>query len=628
MNIAATDNFIEQLFNTVQTGLLLGKAVYDHTGRFADFRIVRCNDIACQLTGYSQEELFAEPVLTINPDTQQNGFFDSWADVLQRGIARRYEHWLQRQQVWLDVSISKWEDYIICSISDITDRKKAAQKQQQQAVTLQNILDNIPVDLWISEAVRDSSGQIIDFKIIEANQQAIRRMGIEDRQVIGSLASQLFPEGLSNGVYERYIDVVEQQQGQQFLLAYNHNQQTIYLSIGLVPHGNDQVISTTLDITSLKLAEKDKERQADLLDRIFDSSLIALALHEPIRNQQGKIIDFCITKMNPMAAKWIKVPADQFCRISTLLPDFYSSIFYQTYVRVLSSGEPERFEASLGKHTYELLASKLGEELLVSANNITRLRQHQRQLEEVNLDLMRSNENLQQFAYVASHDLQEPLRKIQAFGDLLKIQFSTHLNEQGLDMVNRMQTSAARMAALITDLLTYSRISTQRDSFRSISLNHLLHDLIDDLEFTINEYQAQIDVGELPTIQGDQSQLWQLFQNLILNALKFRKATVLPHVRIVCRPAVVSELPKTLNPALPYYLISVSDNGIGFDEKYIDRIFQVFQRLHGRSKYSGTGVGLAICKKVVENHKGAITAHSQPEQGATFDVFLPMRSKD
>ncbi|WP_420150478.1 sensor histidine kinase [Spirosoma sp.] len=245
-----------------------------------------------------------------------------------------------------------------------------------------------------------------------------------------------------------------------------------------------------------------------------------------------------------------------------------------------------------------------------------------------NQSLNRSNENLKQFAYIASHDLQEPLRKVQQFGDLLQDQYSGQLGE-GINYLNRMQSAASRMSTLIRDLLSYSRISTQPEALKPVSLTDVIDLTLTDLELLIQETTARIEVGPLPTVMGDASQLGQLFLNLLSNALKFRKPDQSegpPLIRIQTRRVAAADLPLSVNPirlTQAYHCIDVSDNGVGFDEKYLDRIFQVFQRLHGRNQFSGTGIGLAICEKVVANHGGAITASSQIGTGSTFSVYLP-----
>ncbi|GAB3225777.1 PAS domain S-box protein [Spirosoma arcticum] len=255
-----------------------------------------------------------------------------------------------------------------------------------------------------------------------------------------------------------------------------------------------------------------------------------------------------------------------------------------------------------------------------------RVQQRTQQLSERNGDLQRSNQNLEQFAYVASHDLQEPLRKVQQFGDLLKNQYADGLGE-GVAYLERMQLAAGRMSVLIKDLLSFSRIATGQDNHAAVSLDQILQTAVTDLDLRIQETGAEVAAAPLPTVQGDSSQLGQMFQNLLNNALKFRRVDTPPLIRVTTQTVLVHDLPPTVKPtraAVSYHRIDVMDNGIGFDQKYVDRIFQVFQRLHGKGEYAGTGIGLAICEKVVTNHGGAITARSELGQGATFSVYLPV----
>ncbi|GAB3317250.1 hypothetical protein GCM10027299_08420 [Larkinella ripae] len=273
-------------------------------------------------------------------------------------------------------------------------------------------------------------------------------------------------------------------------------------------------------------------------------------------------------------------------------------------------------------------ATDIHEQKSIEAELERQVQARTHELNESNQDLLRSNENLTRFAYVASHDLQEPLRKIQSFGSLLQGQYAAELGETGLDLISRMQSSASRMSELIKDLLAYSRISTRQRIFDPVSLPDILSKVFEVLELQIHQTHTALTVqDDLPTIHGDASQLGQLFQNLVSNAIKFSRPGIAPQIRITYQKLAASDLPnpiRTSRSAPFFHRISVIDNGIGFDEKYADRIFEVFQRLHGKLAYSGTGVGLAICQKVVENHGGAITAHSQPEQGSTFRVYLPV----
>ncbi|GAB3326972.1 hypothetical protein GCM10027299_26830 [Larkinella ripae] len=287
--------------------------------------------------------------------------------------------------------------------------------------------------------------------------------------------------------------------------------------------------------------------------------------------------------------------------------------------RTWAALERARAETALrqSEERYRLFSSHLDEQV----------RQRTQQLEISVRDLKRSNENLQQFAYIASHDLQEPLRKIQSFSSILQQQFSAQLGEQGTDMLMRMASAGERMSILIRDLLMYSRISTRQQNFGDVSLNAIITKVLNTLDWAIGQRNAQIEVDSLPVVKGDESQLGQLFQNLLSNALKFTPENLPPRIKISCTEQLATDLPQTSRPAHSakrYYQLSVQDQGIGFDPKYLDRIFQVFQRLHGKGEYPGTGVGLAICQRVAENHGGSITASSEPGNGATFRVFLPI----
>jgi PAS domain S-box-containing protein len=238
--------------------------------------------------------------------------------------------------------------------------------------------------------------------------------------------------------------------------------------------------------------------------------------------------------------------------------------------------------------------------------------------------LTQSNRELQDFASVASHDLQEPLRKIQAFGDRLKTKYEGQLSDDGNDYLARMLNAASRMQTLINDLLTFSRVTTKAQPFSKVDLNLIVGDVVSDLEVRIEQTGGSVEVSNLPVIDADPLQMRQLFQNLIANALKFRKPAQPSVVKIFteCNSQIAEGATWALASAETWQ-ISVVDNGIGFDEKYLDRIFTVFQRLHGRNTYEGTGVGLAVCRRIVERHNGSITARSKPGQGSTFIVKLP-----
>lgn len=258
-----------------------------------------------------------------------------------------------------------------------------------------------------------------------------------------------------------------------------------------------------------------------------------------------------------------------------------------------ADGKPEQYVAV----RYEITERKLAEE----------------QLKIYSKKLEISNQELQDFASVAAHDLQEPLRKIQTFSDRVKLKAKDSISPEAYDYLDRVQASAKRMQILINDLLTYSRVTTKANPFSQVSLNKIVNQVKSDLEVRIEQTAGTVNISNLPDIDADPTQMHQLFQNLISNALKFHKPD--------CPPIVT--ISANVNETLCE--IKIADNGIGFEQKYADRIFTIFQRLHGRHEYEGTGIGLAVCRKIIDRHGGRIAAQSELGSGSTFIISLPIK---
>jgi len=329
------------------------------------------------------------------------------------------------------------------------------------------------------------------------------------------------------------------------------------------------------------------------------------------------------------------------------LPEVVEQGFVSLLDRVFTTGEPflgrgvsvllqhapgQPFEEVFVDFVYQPIVEADGSVsgVFVEGHDVTEQIRAQRELQELNTSLEERvaertaqlearNRELQDFAYVASHDLQEPLRKISTFAEMVRSDYGERIDEQGRYYLERMQDAAQRMARLINGLLIYSRTSTQAPRFARVDLDDLARDVLNDLQLRLEETDGRVEVEELPEVEADALQMRQLFQNLIGNALKFHRDGVPP----------VVEVTGTLEPdkGTPFCRIEVRDNGIGFEARHIERMFAPFQRLHHRSRYEGTGIGLAICKRIAERHGGTLTATSTPGQGSTFTICLPLKQQ-
>ncbi|MBN1412720.1 MAG: hypothetical protein JW969_17865, partial [Spirochaetales bacterium] len=233
--------------------------------------------------------------------------------------------------------------------------------------------------------------------------------------------------------------------------------------------------------------------------------------------------------------------------------------------------------------------------------------------------LKKSNKDLEQFAYIASHDLQEPLRKVKYFGERLKKDYGDIIDEKGMDYLSRMMNAALRMGNLIKGLLQYSRVTTKAKPYEKVNLNEIIKGVLGDLEIRIQETGAEINTENLPFIEAEPLQMRQLFQNLIGNAIKYQRKDIPPVITINSHIISYEDT--------DFCKITITDNGMGFDTKYTEQIFGLFKRLFNRDEYEGMGIGLAICKKIVEQHRGVISAISEPGKGSSFSIELPLKQK-
>ncbi len=286
----------------------------------------------------------------------------------------------------------------------------------------------------------------------------------------------------------------------------------------------------------------------------------------------------------------------------------------------------KNFELRLQEQRLKESNASLEREILERKNSERTIKELNQQLLDNIQRLKASNEELERFAYVASHDLQEPLRKIIVFGGRLSKEYNDQLGVEGRSFLERMLKASERMQMLIRNLLAFSRSSTTSDTEEEVDLNHLLQTVISDLEILIEQKSAEIQVDKLPTVKIVAAQFRQVFQNLIINALKFSRDGVKPVIRINSEKVKGIDIPSLVDKerySEDYFRIFIQDNGIGFDSRYTDQIFMAFKRLHTYEQFEGTGIGLSICKKIIDHHAGFISAESEENKGSTFIITLP-----
>ena len=315
-------------------------------------------------------------------------------------------------------------------------------------------------------------------------------------------------------------------------------------------------------------------------------------------------------------------PDDTIRGLNTNLPRINTDDQYQWDYQIKDNNQNVKILSTYGKIIRDN-ANNI-QRIIGTTRDVTELRGYEKTLENKIMELNRSNNELEEFAYVASHDLQEPLRKISTFSQRLQLRFAEKLGEDGNLYLSRMVAACDNMRKLIDNLLEFSRISINKQTPQQVNLDDVASEAIAELDLIILETNATINIVSLPPIEGVPSQLLQLFLNLLNNSIKFRKENVPLVVDVTCRKLSAKDKKEhQLDTSITYYQIGIQDNGIGFEQQYATKIFQVFQRLQGKTEYPGTGIGLSICKKIVANHKGLIFAQGEPELGALFSIILP-----
>lgn len=613
-------------------GVILYQAVRDDKGNLIDFANRAFNEVALELSGFSFDEISTKTGRQLCTLRNNMSLFNTAVQVVKTGNIARFEYFVQKENKWIDCSIVPYEDGMLMNFIDITPRIVQEKKVQEAADHFFRIIDASLNGIYAWKAVRDHTGAIVDLEYTLVNKTFERLNNTSSKEVIGKTALQLHPALKGTELFNRYIQVIETGIPQKFEDYYKGEELDMWFEASAVKIGEDEVFISYRDVTKQKEAAIRLEEQNTLLDSILSNSPSGIVVVRMIRDEKGTIVDGKAILMNDAAERYTQYPQDIMLSKTSreMEPHILESPVYQNVLRMMETGEPFHIEYQMEMtgQWVDMNVAKIDDDHLVNVfTDITERKKNHLEQERMLYELRRSNEALEEFARAASHDLKEPIRKVQYFVSRLRAELGDAVAKPHADLFDRVEKAADRMRVLVEDLLEYSHLNINPKEKESINLNEKLRNVMYDLELLIREKKAVIDIGELPTISGYRRQLQQLFQNLIINALKYNKPGVEPHIEISSKIVKGKDsgfhLPVSCDEA-DFHLIEVSDNGIGFEPEHAEKIFDVFTRLHGNSEYPGTGIGLSIVKKVAENHGGYVMAKGERNVGAKFFILFPV----
>ena len=535
-----------------------------------------------------------------------------------------------------------------CFTRDITEQKNFTTELEQKVLErtielkqsrafLQSVLNTTKNIITSYEAVYDKDKKISDFKIVYCNDEMLAYTNMSQQEIIGKTCKEVFPSIFSNGVFERLVKCVTTGEPDKYEVKSVKNIEPIWFEASIIRLNNNGVTVTATNITEEKNAELKLENLNKQL--AFQNELFRHAEESSGQGNYSWNLDTAESTYSDNFFKLLGYEPREFTILQNhfnnhIHPDDLDYVMKQIQ-QVIESQEVNEWEFRMitksGESFYTkstgMIIKTSGERLLVGTiQDISKEKKAALQLEQMNIDLEKQNEELASFSYIASHDLQEPLRKIMTFSSRLKDKYKSHLPEEAQTYLGKIDESAKRMAKLILDLLEYSRLHNEENLFVKTDLTEVVKNVLTDFELVIEQRKAVVQYGKMLAIDVIPLHINQLFYNLLSNSLKFSKTDVTPVINIsthVLTPEDIKKYPN-LNMPLPYCEIVIQDNGIGFEQKYDQQIFVIFQRLNRRDEYDGTGIGLSICKKIVDNHRGIIFVESNLNEGSTFHIILPI----
>jgi PAS domain S-box-containing protein len=640
--VAASEAKYRTLFQTMDQGFCIMDIIFDEQKQPVDYRFVEINPVFEQQTGL--KGAIGKTALELVPNLEKR-WVELYGNVSITGEATRFIEGSGAMGKWFEgyaFRVGEPGDYKVALLfSDISERRKAEETEERERLAVAAAeLGTYDVDLQTNELVAsERMMDIFDVDTLNDRSRYVSALHPDDIPI----RAQAYEIAYQSGSLAYESRVIKKDGSIRWIRVKGR----IFFDDHATPV---KLLGVVQDITEEKqfadeLRKQVEQRTVELLEaqkalvatityfqniiNQFDSALAALV---PIY-EEDIIVDFFFKMTNDAYTLYsnLSPAAISGKRVSETFPGYYKTDAFERYVQVYQSGETQNWELHYnvdGLNVFLMItASRMNDEVVVNFTDFTELKNLQLDLMHNIEELQRSNKNLEEFAYAASHDLKEPTRKINVFSERLKDSLGERMTETEKRYFERMELASQRMSTLIDDLLTYSEVSQQSVLEETVNVRDLIDQVLHDLDLEIEQKKATFQVDELFVYTGNRRQLQQVFQNLVSNALKYSKADVPPAIAITCKIIKGVEIDRQLHSAdqaKTFYQVAVKDNGIGFEQENADRIFNVFTRLHGMAEYKGTGVGLSIVRKVIENHKGYIWAESEPGRGSTFKILLPV----
>lgn len=649
--MGVTRGFLQNILDNTDNIVNYIVPVRNDQGKITDFKITYVNEQAQEITGRRTTDMLDKKVSEVYPFTIRKELIQLLVEVIQSGKTktREIDYEIDGTKKWFLSTFAPMEDGITATSIDITTNKRAETdlkafndtletqniELERTGLFLQNLLSSIQYVISSFEAVRDPEGNIVDFKIAYTNDKVVELTGHTANEIEGKLISEEYPHIFENGDFEIYRNVIATGEFIEYEKEYDLQQGHFYFCNEVLKLG-DGVTIVSQNITLRKTAEKELEEATERLavqNTILNDAEAVAGLGSYSYNLDTDVMT-CSDNCYRLLGMVQEANEFSLALLTSIVHFDDRELFKRNLELALQEKKEVRnayriktLEGALKDvmmegHFFE----KNGQSYMVGIlRDITKEVSNELILQKHNRELERTNAELESFNRVVSHDLQEPLRKIQMFISRFSDADKENLSERGHTYLEKIEKSANRMQLLIRNLLSYARLADEVELLHTIDLNRIFDKVLDDLSEKIKDTNAKISIPELPSIYGTEFQLEQLFNNLMSNALKYKKHDEAPDITVTSEILPFHKIDEGLNLSpSKYVLLTVADKGVGFEPEQSENIFRLFQRLHKKNAYEGTGLGLAICKKIVERHEGHIMAQSEPGKGTQILIYFPI----